>query len=483
MSLKAKAFKGLAWNSIESIAVRGVSFVISVIIARLVSPEAYGLIGMLSVFIAVSTLFVESGFSRALVQRKNCTQTDFSTVFYFNLGVSVLIYVALYVAAPYIAQFYHAPELTLLTRVLSLQFIISALIVVHKAKLLIAIDFKTQAKINVLAVLFSGGVGLYTAYCGYGVWALASQTLALVSITTILMWTKIRWLPSLVFSSHAFREMFGYGSKILLAGLYSTILNNIYTIFIGRWYQSKILGYYTRANTLAEMSAGTINTIIGNVTFPLLTTIQDDNKKLVSVYERLLTMTAFIILPTMVFFAIVAEPFIRVFLTDKWLPAVVLLQWLCLSKMFMPISALNLNLLNAIGRSDLFLKTDLAKLPIIVLNMVITLPLGTKAVVIGSFIVNFISYFINAYLPGKLYGYGAIKQLKDCFRILLSTLIMAICTMLSMLLNHSAVVQLLLGGFVALGSYLLVCHLLKVRELTELVYAFKSAGNKRTYEK
>lgn len=478
MSLKAKAFKGLAWNSLESLMVKAASFAVSIVVARLVSPEAYGLIGMLTFFIAISNIFIESGFSRALVQRKDCTQEDFSTVFYFNLAVSLVIYLLLYLAAPAIAAFYRAPELVLLTRVQSLQFIVSALVVVQKAKLLIDIDFKTQAKVNVLAVIISGLISLYLAYNGYGVWALVGQTLSLITATAVLMWFSTKWRPSWIFSWQAFREMFGYGSKLLLAGLYSTTLTNIYTIMIGRWYQSRELGYYTRASTLAEMSSGTLYTIINNVTFPLLTSIKEDRDRLISVYSRLLSMTAFIVFPAMVLFSLIAEPFIRVFLTEKWLPATILLQWLCLTRMFMPISALNLNLLNAVGRSDLFLKTDLSKLPIILLSMVITLPMGTKAVVIGGFITTFISYFINAYLPGKLYGYGAFKQIKDCFRIIACTLVMSIVSYLSMQLLSSPASKLIIGISTAGVSYLLACYALKVKELQEFFYVLNKARNR-----
>ncbi|MFC6099537.1 lipopolysaccharide biosynthesis protein [Olivibacter domesticus] len=479
MSLKNKAFKGFAWNSLESLVVKGVSFIISILVARLVSPEAYGLIGMLTVFLSVSTLFIEGGFSKALVQRKDCTQTDFSTVFYFNFLVSILIYIVLFFSAPFIAAFYNTPDLILLTRVMGLQFIIAALIVVQKAKLLIDIDFKTQARINILAVLISGAVGLYMAYSNYGVWALVGQNLSLALATTLLMWVNGKWRPSWDFSTQAFREMFGFGSKILAAGLYSTILTNIYTIVIGKWYQSKALGYYTRANTLAEMSSGTLNIIITNVTFPLLTSIQHDRDKLLSVYSRMLSMTAFIIFPCMTLFAIIAEPFIRLFLTDKWLPATALLQWLCLAKMFMPISSLNLNLLNAVGRSDLFLKTDLSKLPVIVIGMIITLPMGTQAVVIGSFVITVISYFINAFPSGLLFGYGPIKQLKDCYKILLSTLIMAGCTYASMRFFDAPLLQLITAMIVALISYLGAAITLRVKEMNELKYAANKIMTKK----
>lgn len=471
MSLKTKAFKGFAWNSLENMLVRGVSFIISILIARVVSPEAYGLVGMLSIFLALSTLFIEGGFSKALVQRKDCSQLDFSTVFYFNIVVSLLIYVILYFSAPFIARFYHQPVLIALTRVMGLQFIIASFIVVQRAKLLIDIDFKTQAKINVMAVIISGLVGLYMAYDDFGVWALVGQNLSLTLATSMLMWLQAKWRPSWAFSWQAFREMFGYGSKILAAGLYSTVLTNVYTIVIGKWYHSKALGFYTRANSLAELSSGTINLIITNVTFPLFSAIQQDREKLISIYSRTVAMTAFIIFPSMTLFAVISKPFILLFLTERWLPAAPLLQWLCLARMFTPISSLNLNLLNAVGRSDLFLKTDLSKLPIIIAAMFITLPLGIKAVVIGSFIVNTLSYFINAYPSGILFGYGPLKQLKDCYKVIIATIGMACCSYGSMLLVDRPFMQLILGVLTAIISFFGMAYLLKIKEMDELGYA------------
>lgn len=479
MSLKTKAFKGFAWNSLESVLVKGLSFIVSILIARVVSPDAYGLVGMLSLFLAVSTIFIEGGFSKALVQRKDCSQIDFSTVFYFNIAISILIYTVLYFSAPFIADFYKTPQLVSLTRVLGLQFIIASLIVVQRAKLLIDIDFKTQAKVNMLAVLVSGVVGLYMAYTGFGVWALVGQNLALTTATSFLMWIQAKWRPSLVFSWQAFREMFGYGSKILMAGLYATLLTNVYTLVIGKWYQTKALGFYARANSLAEISSGTLNVIITNVTFPLFSAIQQDRAKLISIYSRMVGMTAFVIFPSMTLFAVIAKPFILLFLTEKWLPAAPLLQWLCLARMFTPISSLNLNLLNAVGRSDLFLKTDLSKLPIVVAAMFITLPIGTEAVVIGSFIVNTLSYFINAYPSGRLFNYGPLKQLKDCYKIVIATFGMAACSYGAMALMSTPFLQLIIASLSAFISYLGLAFLLRIKELNELKYAFaKLKGRK-----
>lgn len=479
MSLKTKAFKGFAWNSLESVLVKGLSFIVSILIARVVSPDAYGLVGMLSLFLAVSTIFIEGGFSKALVQRKDCSQIDFSTVFYFNIAISILIYIVLYFSAPFIADFYKTPQLISLTRVMGLQFIIASLIVVQRAKLLIDIDFKTQAKVNMLAVLVSGVVGLYMAYTDFGVWALVGQNLALTTATSFLMWIQTKWRPSLAFSWQAFREMFGYGSKILMAGLYATLLTNVYTLVIGKWYQTKALGFYARANSLAEISSGTLNVIITNVTFPLFSAIQQDRAKLISIYSRMVGMTAFVIFPSMTLFAVIAKPFILLFLTEKWLPAAPLLQWLCLARMFTPISSLNLNLLNAVGRSDLFLKTDLSKLPIIVAAMFITLPIGTEAVVIGSFIVNTLSYFINAYPSGWLFNYGPLKQLKDCYKIVIATFGMAACSYGAMALMSTPFLQLIIASLSAFISYFGLAFLLRIKELNELKYVFaKLKGRK-----
>ncbi|MDR2408560.1 MAG: lipopolysaccharide biosynthesis protein, partial [Bacteroidales bacterium] len=424
--LKQKTIRGLYWNLTEKILVKGSSFIISIFLARILSPNDYGLIGMLIIFIALSQVFIESGFVKALIQKQNRTNIDYSTVFYFNLVIAILIYTLLFFTAPLIASFYKEPQLILILRILALNIIIGALNIVQRAQLTVNMDFKSMAKVNFMGTLTGGITGILMAYSGFGVWALVGQTLVAGFVTWIMFSFFTRWKPLLVFSYQSFKGLFSFGSKLLLSGIYATILNHANTIVIGKFYKTNQLGYYTRATQFAEIIAYTLYDVIGGVTFPMLSSIQEQREKMISIYARSLSMTAFFIFPVMTLFAVLAKPFVLITLTEKWLPCVVLLQILCFARAFTPLSAINLNILNAIGRSDLFLKADLMKLPILVIAMIITIPISIKAIVIGTLVYTFISFFINAYYPGKLFGYGAVAQIKDSYKFVISSGIMAI---------------------------------------------------------
>ncbi len=467
-SLKSKATKGILWNAVEKFSVQAGSFVIGIVLARILIPEDFGLIGMLSIFIAISQSFIDSGMGAGLIQKKNRTEIDFSTVFVFNFLVSTLFYVVLFFSAPLIADFYNTPQLVLLTRVLTINIIINSLAIVQRTRLTINIDFKTIAKVNVVSVISGGVFGVYFAYNGFGVWALVIQNLIRTSITVIMFWVLSKWKPSLLFSKQSFKELFGFGSKLLIAGLYAQTLNNIYNITIGKAYSSSELGFYTRAKTFAETSAGTVTGILQQVTFPILASLQDDKKRLVSVYRRLIKMTAFFIFPVMTLLALLADPFIRLLLTEKWMPAVPLLQWMCFARIFYPISIINMTILSAIGRSDLFLKVDLSKLPLIVLALIITIPLGVKAMVIGHVVTSGISFFINAYLPGRLFGYGPISQLKDMIPVFISTAVMALVVFTLTSLLENPLLKLVVGGGGGFGIFFLISYMQKIKELKEL---------------
>lgn len=281
----------MAWSAFGTFSTQGISFIIGIILARLLMPADYGLIGMLAIFFAVSQLFVESGFSSALIQKIDRTETDYSTIFYFNLLVSFALYLILFLTAPLIAEFYNTPELTLLTRVLSLNILISALAIVQQARLKILLDFKTPAIITMLSVAISGSLGVVLAYSGYGVWALVVQSLSATAIRTLLLFFFNKWMPRLVFSIASLKQLFGYSSKLLAAGLVATIVNNLYSILIGKIFSPKDLGYYTRAKQFPELLSSTITSILQGVTFPILASLQNDRDRMVSVYGRLMRIT------------------------------------------------------------------------------------------------------------------------------------------------------------------------------------------------
>jgi O-antigen/teichoic acid export membrane protein len=471
-SLKSQAAKGMFWNAIENFSIQAGQFIIGIILARLLMPTDYGLIGMLAIFIAIAQTFISSGMGTALVQKKDRTDIDYSTVFVFNFAVSVIIYLILFFLAPLIADFYAAPKLVLLTRVLCLNIVINSLSLVQTSRLTIDLDFKTMAKVNVITVVAGGIFGIILAYNGFGVWSLVFQNLFRSVLSVIMLAVLSRWKLSLKFSKSSFKALFGFGSKILGASLVATLFQNIYKVIIGKAYSPTILGYYSQGFTFADVSAGTVTNILQKVTFPILSSIQDDEKRLISVYRKMLGITAYFIFPVMTLLALLGDPLIRFFLTEKWLPAIPLMQWLCFARIVYPISVMNLSILNAKGRSDLFLKVDLSKFPLMIVALIITIPLGIKAVVIGHFVTSVIAFFINAYLPGKLFSYGPFAQLKDMAPKIIATAIMAILVYLVLSLVHSELLKLIIGGITGVFSYFLVSHLMKIEEVNEVKEMF-----------
>lgn len=467
-TLKTKATKGMLWNALERFSVQFGQLVIGIILARILMPEDFGLIGMLTIFIAISQIFVSSGMGSGLIQKKNRTEVDYSTVFVFNLSVSVVFYIVLFVSAPLIAKFYNTPQLVLLTRVLTLNVVINSLAVVQRSRLSINLDFKTIAKVNVISIFTSGAISIAFAYLGFGVWALVIQNLSRAIFSVILFWFLSRWQPSIIFSKQSFKELFGYGSKLLLSGIYAQTVNNIYNMVIGKYFSSAELGFYTRAKTLAELAAGTVAGVLHQVTFPILSSLQDDSERLKMIFGRMIRMAAFLIFPTMTILAFVADPFIRLILTEKWAPAIPLFQWMCFARILYPVGVINLNVLNAVGRSDLYLKVEVAKFPFFIAILLITLPYGIKAMVIGHVVLAAIAFFMNAYLPGKFYKYGPFEQLRDMVPVIIATLISAGFMFLSLLVINSLwlklFVPIIVGGFVFLGS----SYVLKIRELEEV---------------
>ena len=441
---------------------RGASFVVGIILARLLSPSDFGLIGMLAVFVSISNVFIEGGLAKALIQRKNCQDIDFSTAFVSNVGMSLVIYLVLFLSAPYIAVFYDEPILTDITRILSLNFILGSFNIVQRAKLMANVDFKSLAQINVISIVVSGAVGILMAYYGCGVWSLVGQTLCSTIVLLFLFPFYSRWRPSLKFSKVSFLHLFGFGSKLMVTGVYSVVLNNISTICIGRYYRSNQLGFYTRGSQFSEIISSTVFDVLGNVTFPVLSHLQDEREKLVLVYRKSLFLTAMIVFPLMILCAMLSRQMVIILLTEKWLPCVVIMQWLFLARMFSPLSAINMNVLNAVGRSDLFMKLDFSKAPLILAILAITIPISVEAIAIGSFCINFLCFFINAYLPGRMFGYGSINMICDWRYIFLSlgTMILAVLTYLHFVTDIW--LQLFGGGIIGVVVYGTCCLMFKV---------------------
>ena len=461
-SVRSQLLHGVAWNFIEKVLMRGASFLIGIILARLLTPEDYGLVGMLAIFFTLSNVFIEGGLAKALIQRKECNDIDYSTAFVSNIGMSLCIYFILYISAPWIADFYNEPILIELTRISALSIIFGSFNVVQRARLMSQVNFKSLAQINVISTIISGIVGIIMAYFGCGVWSLVGMTICTSVLLFFLFPFYSRWRPSIHFSKSSFRNLFGFGSKLMITGIVAVIVNNISTIFIGRYYKSDQLGYYTRASHFSELIAFTAFEVLGNVTFPVLSGLQDDRERLVMVYRKSLFFTALFICPIMVLCTLLAKPIVIILLTEKWLPCVILMQWLFLTRLFTPLSALNMNILNAIGRSDLYMKLDFAKIPLDIIILVITIPIGVKAIVIGNFINSFVCFFVNAYLPGKIFGYGSLQQIYDWRYILLSIMIMTISVVLILVFISNVWLQMICGGFLGIAVYLSCCFYFRI---------------------
>jgi teichuronic acid exporter len=477
MTLKQKATSGFIWNAIEKFSGHFVTLVIGVTLARILTPEDFGLMGMLVIFSSIASTFIDSGLGSGLIQKSNKTDKDYSTVFLFNFIVAIGIYLLLFFLAPLVSEFYKEVRLTNLLRIISLNLLIGSFVSIQRLKLNIDLNFKALAKVNLSSNVLSGIIAIILAYKGLGYWALALQLLLASAFNLLFLLILANWKYSVVFSKESFQELFSFGSKLLFAGLYAQSFRNVYNVFIGKYYSSDNLGYYTRAVAFTELVSGTITSVIQQVTYPLLSSVKDDKTRMISIFSRVMRMSSFINFPAIVLLSVLAEPIVLILLTDKWTPVIPLLQWMAFARFFYPVSALNLNLLNANGRSDLFLKVDLSKMPLMILAMVITIPMGVKAMVIGHVVTSFLSFFINAYLPGKLFGFGPFTQLKELKDIIINSTIMGILVFFVVYFLESVWLQLIVGLSFGLLVYTILSYVQKSQELNEL-YSLIKDGNK-----
>ena len=472
-SLRDKTVKGVIWSSIDRFSAQGIQFVFSILIARLLVPEDYGVIAMLNIFLAVSQTFIDSGFSTALIRKVDRTETDFSTVFYFNIAVAVVFYFALFFSAPAIANFYNTPLLESITKIVALNLIIGSLSGIHNAKLSIAIDFKSRAKVSIVSTLLTGTIGLWMAYSGYGVWALVVQNLFSGIIRTVMLLMIVKWRPALVFSWISFKELFSFGSKLLASGLLDTIYNNVYTLVIGKVFSPSVLGTYSRANGLAEFPSSNITGVLQGVTFPVLSSIQNEDVRMADAYKRFLKLSAFLVFPLMIGLAAIADPFVRLILTDKWEGTIPLLQIICFAMMWYPIHAINLNILQVKGRSDYFLRLEIIKKLQGFLILFASLPFGIIAMCYGRVIGNLIALVWNTYYTKKLIGYGFIAQMKDLLPILIHSIFMGL--IVAVIVSYIPLLwfKLIVGVLIGAIYYIAGAYIMRFPEMDELLAILK----------
>jgi len=468
-NLKSATAHGLFWSFLERIGQQGIQFIISIILARLLLPEQFGLIAMLTIFMAVAQSFVVSGFGSALIQKQDTKHVDECSIFYFNIFVGLLVTGILFLLAPWISAFYQIPLLTPLTRVLSLNLFINAFGIVNTTLLTKRIDFRAQMKVTMIATIFSGSIGIAMAYQGYGVWSLVAQSIGSNLFRTTLLWFFLPWRPSWIFSLNSLRSMFSFGSKLLFSGLLDTIFKNLYLVVIGKMFSATDLGYYTRAYQTQQLPVDNLSTTVGRVTFPVFSSMQDDKVRMKRGTRKALSALAMVNFPLMIGLALVAKPLVLVLLTDKWLPCVPYLQLLCVVGMLYPLQAINLNVLMAQGRSDLFFRLEIYKKAMITAAIFLTWRWGITAMIYGQIVTSVIAYYMNSYYTGKLLSYPVLEQLKDFFPILGFASLMGCGVFLVNYLpvenNLSLLVlQVLIGIFL----YVLFCSFSKISSFLEI---------------
>ncbi len=412
-SLKHKAVTSVLWRVAEQGGKQLTYFIISVILARLIAPDQFGMIAMLTVFTAVSTVFIDAGFSNALIRKTNRTHADCCTVFWFNVLISVACYVVLFFCSPLIARFYGMPLLSSILRVSALTLIISAFAGVHRSLLQAEMKFKLLTMVNLLSVISAGIVGIIMAFMGFEVWALVGQNLTLTTVSTLCILAKIHWRPSFLISRASFKEFFAFGSKLLASSLLDTIYSNVYSIVIGKVYKAADLAFYNRAHTLGALTSSLPTTVLQSVTYPTLCRLQDDEEALKQGYRRMLRMSAFIIFPLCLGMGAVAFPLIKVVYTDVWMYAATLLSILVFSQMWYPIHAINLNYLIVKGRSDLFFRLEVIKKIQGVIVLCITVPMGLEAMCYGTIVTSLLSLVWNTHYTGKFLKMSIWSQLND----------------------------------------------------------------------
>lgn len=460
MSLKQKTITGLLWSFIDSFANQGVQFVVGIILARILSPREFGLIGILTIFIAISQSFIDSGFSSALIRKKKCTQTDYSTIFYFNLGIGILFYFILFFAAGAISSFFKEPQLEMLLKVLGLGLILNALGIIQRTILTKNINFKLQTKVSLVASIGSGGTAIAMALLDYGVWSLVALTLTRFGLTSLFLWIWAKWKPLLVFSKKSFKELFAFGSKLLVSGLIDTTYRNIYYLIIGKYFSAVELGYYTRADQFRALPSQNLTGIISRVSYPVLASIQDDIPKLKAAYKKIIRSTMFVTFILMLGMAAVAKPMVLTLIGDKWLPAVIYLQMLCFVGIFYPLHALNLNMLQVQGRSDLFLRLEIIKKILAVPTIIIGILFGIKIMILGMMVNTLIAYYLNSYWSGRMLGYSFFQQVKDILPAFAIAAIMSASVFgINFIGINSSLLLLVIQIIAGAGLIILICEL------------------------
>lgn len=470
MSLKQQASAGMLWTYSQQFGGQMVSFLVSVILARVLIPEEFGLIGMLTIFIGIGTVLFEGGLTSSLIRTSEVGSEDYSTVFYFNLGCSFFVYAVLFAIAPYIAKFYAQPQLTSIVRIYSLTFIVAAFGTVQNTILTRELKFKKQALVTLPALLIGSVMGITMAYLGFGVWSLVYSALANTFFVSLFLWLSSAWYPTVTFNKSKFHQHFHYGYKLTLSGILDILFTNLYQIIIGKFYSPSQVGYYTRANSLMMLPVGNISGALNRVIFPIFSKIQDDIPKLKSAYKKVMLLVLFVVAPIIVLMGILAKPLVIFLFTEKWLSMVPIFQIICLSGILYPIHLYNLIILQVKGRSDLFLKLEILKKILIAIILLLSIYFGFYGLLWGQLISSILALYINTHYAGKILNYGVLTQLRDLTPIFVFSAIMGIIVFFlnNTLLGYSNFLQLLISGLAGVTTYMILALLFKFESINDI---------------
>lgn len=467
-SLRNKTLSGSFWSLADNLAGSGITFLVGLVLARLLSPEEYGVIGIIMIFIAVFNSIVDSGFSNALIRKNDADDTDYNTVFFFNLMISVLLFFILYFSANAISAYFKIPILVPVTKVMASIVIINAFAIIQRTILVKNIDFKTQMKVSLIASVVSGVVGIGMAIMGYGVWSLVGQQISRQLMNSVFLWIFNKWRPGLTISGKSFKELFGFGWKLLVSGLIDTIWKQIYQVVIGKCYSAETLGHYTRAEQFNQIFSSNLTAVVHRVSYPALSKIQDEKERLKQAYRKVIKTTMLVTFPCMLGLAAVAKPMILVLIGEQWLPCVPYLQIICFSGMLYPLHALNLNMLQVKGRSDVYLILEIVKKTIAVGPILLGIFINIYWMLIGSVFTGFIAYYLNGHFSGREIDYPCREQVRDVIPSFLIAAVMAAVLFAMSYLKISVFVIFPLQLIVGFGLVIGMCEMLKLAEYQEL---------------
>lgn len=456
--LREKTLSSLFWKFAERFGVSGTQFILQIILARLLTPSDYGILSIMIIFTNLANVFIQNGFNTALIQKKDISDDDYSSVFWLSLLISIILYGILFILAPILGNFYNMPQICFPFRVISIMIIPGALNSVQIAIVSKKMDFKKIFTSNLFSIIFSGIVGIILAYLGAGIWALVFQTLLNVFVACIVMWFSIKWRPLFIFKIDRVKQLFSYGWKLLISSLLDTLYQDLSSLVIGKKYNSTTLGFYNRGKQFPQFLINAINGAVQSVMLPAISSIQEYKNQVKSMMRRSITLSSYIIFPVMVGLAVVAEPTVKLLLTDKWLSCVPYIQIFCISFAFYPVHSCNLQTINAIGRSDIFLKLEIIKKTIGISVLCIAVFCFDSPIVIAltNVFTTFTSCFINAYPNKQLINYSYVEQMKDILPNILLSCIMGFLVYLIKFLNLNALITLLIQVILGILIYILL---------------------------